>query len=81
MDKNNMNQPSNELEMLESYGSQQEAYLDKGFLANHGIPSEVYATALSSIFPGPIQPEGAICLYVPKEYIDEARKLMASRPK
>lgn len=74
-----MKDTDNRLEMLASYNNQQEAYIDKGFLANHNIDSEVFASALSSIFPGPVQLDGQICLYVPADQIEEARKLMKSR--
>ncbi|MCM1377881.1 MAG: hypothetical protein NC097_01130 [Clostridium sp.] len=70
---------NNELELLQSYDNQQAAYIDKGFLAAHEIPSQVYVSALSNIFPTPMQPEGQICLYVPSEYYKQARKLMDSR--
>lgn len=71
----------NTLVMINSYGNLQEAYIDKGFLENHDIPCEVYSSALSSIFPGPIQPSNQICLYVPQPYEKEALKLLMSRPK
>ena len=65
--------------VIESYSNQAEAYIDKGYLASHGIPAEVQADALSELFPGPGMGVGSIYLVVPDSYAGKARELMKTR--
>lgn len=65
--------------ILNQYTNLGEAYIDRGFLVTHGIPAEVEQNALAQIYPG-IGGSGYISLTVPDKYLEEARKLMNSRP-
>lgn len=65
--------------IINQYTDLAEAYIDKGFLVNNGIPAEVESDALAGIYPG-IGGLGSISLAVPDNYAETARKLMDSRP-
>lgn len=65
--------------VINTYGSQAEAYIDKGYLVSHGIPAIVQSDAISELFPGPGMGSGSIELVVPDSYAAEAEKLMADR--
>ncbi len=65
--------------IINQYADLAEAYIDKGFLVNHGIPAEVQSDALAGIYPG-IGGLGSISLVVPDHYAEQAVKLMDSRP-
>lgn len=79
MMNSSINPGSNTLTMLASYDNPQSAYIDKGFLESHGIPAKVFTSALSQIFPTPVQSSDQICLYVPQDFLEEAVTLMNSR--
>lgn len=64
---------------VNEYTDLAEAYIDKGFLDNHGIPAIVNADALSQIYPG-IGGLGAIRLDVPDAMADKAVELLKNRP-
>lgn len=65
--------------VVNEYTNSAEAYIDKGFLESHGIPAEVDADALSSIYPG-IGGLGSIALVVPDSCLKEATELLQNRP-
>ena len=65
--------------VINQYTDLAEAYIDKGFLVNNGIPAVVESDALSGIYPG-IGGLGAITLAVPDKYAERAQELMDSRP-
>ena len=62
------------------YNSEPQAYIDKGFLVNHGIPAEVHIPeAIANIFTG-MGGAGSIELVVPDSMAEKARKLLNDRP-
>ena len=65
--------------IVNEYSDIAEAYLDKGFLESHGIPADVDADALSQIYPG-IGGLGSIALVVPDDKLQQATRLLDSRP-
>lgn len=65
--------------IINQYANQTAAYIDKGYLASHGIPAEVQSDALSEIFPAPGAGSGSIYLIVPDHYASQARSLMEQR--
>ncbi len=67
--------------LINTYSNEAEAYIDKGFLENHGIESQVDSNAISTIFPGPGNWTGNVSLYVADDKAEEARQLLADRPK
>lgn len=76
MNAENVNFDDNTLALVASYDNTQTAYIDAGFLESNGIPTKVMVSALSQIFPTPVQPSGQICLYVPVNRLKEAQDLL-----
>lgn len=66
--------------VVNTYSTLPEAYIDKGFLDNHGLHAQVQEQALSELFPAPGAGLGSISLLVPENEAAEAVKLLESRP-
>ena len=64
------------MRLLKEYGTEQEAYIDKGLLESNGINCVVVGSALSSIYPVPDSGIYSVRLYVGKDDYDEARHLL-----
>lgn len=65
--------------IINQYSNEPEAYIDKGYLASHGLHPEVTADALSDIFPAPGSGSGSIYLSVPDSEAREADMLLRDR--
>jgi len=69
------------MRILNNYDTESAACIDKGFLESHGIPAYVDADAMSSVFPAPDAGTSTINIFVDDDRYEEARRLLASRPK
>lgn len=67
-----------EMTIIKEYTSAPDAYIDEGFLKNHGIVCRVDQSALTSLFPG--TPLESIKLLVKSDEAAEAQKLLEDRP-
>lgn len=65
--------------LINQYGSEPEAYIDKGFLESHGINATVQTNSISTLYPTPGSGAGSVLLYVPDSMAEEALKLLSSR--
>lgn len=69
------------MKLLSTYNSEAAAYIDKGYLADNGIPTVVEEDAISSVFPAPDAGTSNICLYlINDEQFDKAKALLDHRP-
>lgn len=67
------------MKLLNTYSTIPEAYIDKGYLEDNGIPAQVEEGAMSEIFPAPGAGSGSISLYVLAKDYDTASKLIFDR--
>lgn len=65
------------MRLLNEYATEQEAYIDQGYLRSNGIEAEVESNAISSIFPG--STAGGYALYVPESQYEESIRLLNDR--
>lgn len=64
---------------IKQYPNQPEAYIDKGYLVDNGIPAEVMIDALSNIYPTPGGTIGSISIVVPDKFAKKAVELLNHR--
>lgn len=69
---------ANGWEVIEVVGTEEEAELIAGYLANQGIPVEVESMH-SHEFPVNVSALGDVRIQVPSEHVEEARRLLAER--
>ena len=65
-------------EILEVFGSEEEAELMAGYLQSQGLPAQV-ESAHSHEFPVDVGTMGGVRVEVPAGRVDEARQLLAQR--
>ncbi|MEZ3591697.1 MAG: DUF2007 domain-containing protein [Muribaculaceae bacterium] len=66
--------------LFDTYYSDADAYIDKGVLETNGVPCVIMNEIISTVYPLTMTPLGAIRLMVPRELLEEARRIMASPP-
>lgn len=66
--------------VFDTYYSDADAYIDKGVLETNGVPCVIMNEIISTVYPLTMTPLGAIRLMVPRELLEEARRIMASPP-
>ena len=63
-------------ELLTEVQGRWEADIIKAFLAGSGIDSELFQEAAGQLFPTTLDILGRVQIFVPKEQVNEARKLL-----
>lgn len=64
------------MKLLRNYSTEAAAYIDKGMLAAHDIPTVVVYNSLSDIFPAPDAGNDDVRLYVEDDRYDEALAIL-----
>ena len=65
-------------EILEVFGTEEEAEVVRGYLESQGVPCQV-ESAHSHEFPVNVSALGNVRVEVPADRLDEARRLLAAR--
>ncbi len=75
-----MNNPDNEIVLLQTFSTDTEAHLAQGYLQSHGIEAILDNETLARIYPLGFTGWTGIRMMVRRSDLDEARRLLEERP-
>jgi hypothetical protein len=64
------------MKLLKTYSNETKAYIDKGMLADNGIPTVIVYNSLTDLFPAPDAGISKIELFVEDSLYDEALTML-----